>query len=131
MPRTAVSPPGTPRSHLPFSPAVRAGDLVFVSGQASVDETGQIVDDTFAGELARSMANAERILTAAGGSMDDVVSVRCYVGQWEDRDEFNRLYPQYFSEPYPARTTTFGGIGHLKFEIDVIAHIPATDGANR
>ncbi|MGW2180658.1 RidA family protein [Streptomyces sp. NPDC001732] len=131
MPRTAVTAPGTPRSHLPFSPAVRAGELVFVSGQASVDDTGRIVEDSFAGEMGRSMANVERILAAAGGSMDDVVAVRCYLGRWEDRDEFNRLYPQHFSEPYPARTTTCGGIGDLKFEIDVVAHIPATGGADR
>lgn len=131
MPRTAVTAEGAPRSHLPFSPAVRSGDLVFVSGQASVDDTGQIVRDTFAGELARSMSNVERILAAAGGSMDDVVSVRCYLGDWADRDEFNRLYPDYFSAPYPARTTTCGGIGDLKFEVDVVAHIPATDGADR
>jgi 2-iminobutanoate/2-iminopropanoate deaminase len=130
MPRTVVLAAGTPRSHLPFSPAVRSGDLVFVSGQASVDDIGQIVTDSFAGELARSMANVERILTAAGGSMDDVVQVRCYLGRWEDRDEFNRLYPQYFTEPYPARTTVSGGIGDLKFEVDVIAHIPA-EGTDR
>lgn len=131
MPRTAVTTPGTPRSHLPFSPAVRSGDLVFVSGQASVDDAGRIVADTFAGELARSMSNVERIVAAAGGSMDDVVSVRCYLGSWEDRAEFNSLYPQYFSPPYPARTTTCGGIGDLKFEVDVVAHIPVTDGAGR
>src|SRR5688500_11811041 len=130
MPRTAVLAAETPRSHLPFSPAVRSGDLVFVSAQASVDDTGRLVADSFAGELARSMANVERILAAAGGSMDDVVQVRCYLGRWEDRDEFNRLYPQYFTEPYPARTTVAGGIGDLKFEVDVIAHIP-TEGTDR
>lgn len=126
MPRTVITAPGMPTSHLPFSPAVRAGDLIFVSGQASVDDTGQIVADSFACELARSMSNLERILIAAGGSMDDVVSARCYLGRWEHRDEFNRLYPEYFSDPYPARTTTCGGIGDLKFEIDVVAHIPVT-----
>ncbi|WP_427892026.1 RidA family protein [Kribbella sp. GL6] len=130
MPRTAVIDAATPRSHLPFSPAVRSGDLVFVSGQASVDDTGQIVTDTFAGELARAMGNVERILASAGGSLDDVVQVRCYLGRWEDRDEFNQLYPRYFGTPYPARTTTAGGIGDLKFEVDVIAHIP-TEGADR
>jgi 2-iminobutanoate/2-iminopropanoate deaminase len=125
MPRTVVSGLGVPESHLAFSPAVRSGDLVFVSCQASVDDAGQIVADTFAGELHRSMSNLRRILAAAGGSMDDVVSARCYVGRWEDRDEFNRLYAQYFSTPYPARSTTYGGIGDLRFEIDVVACIPA------
>jgi 2-iminobutanoate/2-iminopropanoate deaminase len=129
MPRTVVSGAGVPQSPLAFSPAVRSGDLVFVSGQASVDDAGRIVSDTFAGELDRSMANVSRILAAAGGSMDDVVSARCYVGRWEDRDEFNRLYAQYFSAPYPARSTTYGGIGELKFEIDVVACIPAGERA--
>lgn len=123
MPRAAIDG-DVPRSHLPFSPAVRAGDFVFVSGQASVDDTGAYVEGDFAGELERSMRNVERILAAAGATMDDVVQVRAYLGDMAYREEFNRLYPQYFTVPLPARTTTAGGIGNLKFEIDVVAHAP-------
>ena len=56
----------TPVSHLPFSPAVKVGNLVFVSGQASVDATGQIVSDSFEGEFRRSVENMRKVLEDAG-----------------------------------------------------------------
>jgi 2-iminobutanoate/2-iminopropanoate deaminase len=124
MPREAITSGDLPLSHLPFSPAVRAGDLVFVSGQASVDDTGAYVEDDFAGEMDRSMRNVERILAAAGATMDDVVQVRVFLGDMSFRDEYNRRYPTYFSSPLPARTTVADGIGNLKFEIDVVAYAP-------
>lgn len=124
MPREAITDGDVPLSHLPFSPAVRAGDFVFVSGQASVDDTGAYVEEDFAGEMDRSMNNVARILAAAGASMDDVVQVRSYLGDMSYRDEYNRLYPTYFTAPLPARTTVAGGIGTLKFEVDVVAYAP-------
>lgn len=124
MPREAVTGE-IPVSHLPFSPAIRAGDFIFVSGQAAVDDTGAYVEDDFAGELDRSMRNVERILAAAGATMDDVVQVRAYLGDAKYRDQYNRVYRDYFREPLPARTTTTGGINTLKFEIDVVAYHPA------
>lgn len=124
MPRTAITG-DMPVSNLPFSPAIRAGDLVFVSGQASVDDTGAYVEGSFAEELDRSLSNVARILAAAGGSLDDVVQVKAYLGDISDRDEFNARYGSYFTPPLPARTTLAGGLGELKFEIDVVAYIPA------
>lgn len=124
MPREAVTGE-IPVSHLPFSPAIRAGDFIFVSGQASVDDTGAYVEDDFAGELDRSMSNVERILAGAGATMDDVVQVRAYLGDATYREEYNRVYRDYFREPLPARTTTTGGINTLKFEIDVVAYRPS------
>lgn len=113
---------GVPASHLPFSPATRAGGFVFVSGQASVDDGGKIVVDTFEGEFRRSMENARRILTAAGLTFADVVQVRSYVDNPADLPEYNRLYREYFAEPFPARTTTVNCLGGaLKFEIDMTA----------
>lgn len=112
----------TPRSHLPFSPCVKVGPFVFVSGQASVDRTGAIISDSFAGEMERSMQNLTDILAAAGCTIADIVQVRAYVDDPADVAEFNRLYRVYFSAPFPARTTITGCFaGKLKFEIDCIA----------
>ena len=124
MPRTPIIG-DIPKSHLPFSPAIRAGDFVFVSGQASVDDDGNYVSGDFAQEMARSFSNASRILAAAGGSLDDVVQVKAYLGDISYRDEFNAEYRKYFNEPLPARTTLSGGLGLLKFEVDVVAYIPS------
>ena len=117
-----ISGEGIPQSHLPFSPALLAGGFVFVSGQASVDGEGKIVNDTFAGECRRSFENVKKILLAAGLDFSDVVQVRNYVGRQEDLAEFNQIYREYFSSPFPARTTLIGCLGTLlKFEVDVVA----------
>jgi 2-iminobutanoate/2-iminopropanoate deaminase len=122
---TVIRGPGVPESNLPFSPAVQVGALVFVSGQASVDDHGQIVADTFAGEMRRSFANVERVLAGAGLTLQNVVKVSSYVARQEDLAEYNRLYREFFTAPYPARTTLIGCLGNVvKFEVDVIAVAP-------
>jgi 2-iminobutanoate/2-iminopropanoate deaminase len=113
-----------PRSHLPFSPAIRAGDFVFVSGQASVDDTGKLISDSFEKEFRRSIDNVQRILAAAGCTLKDVVQVKSYVKNPTDVPEYNKLYREYFSEPYPARTTIVNCLGVLLYEIDVVAYSP-------
>lgn len=121
--KEVVSGEGVPTSALPFSPALKVNDLVFVSGQASVDENGKIVNDTFEGEVRRSFENARKILAAAGLDFSDVVQVRNYVANQEDLAAFNLIYKDYFQEPYPARTTLIGCLGTLlKFEVDLLAH---------
>lgn len=118
-----ITGPSIPRSSLPFSPAIQAGDFLFVSGQASVDKTGNIVNGTFEEECRRSFDNVREILAVAGLTFSDVVQVRNYVGSQEYLASFNQIYREYFSEPYPARTTIMGCLGDLlKFEVDVIAY---------
>ena len=120
---TVISGPNTPKSPLPFSPGIMAGDYLFVSGQASVDAAGAIVNDTFEGECRRSFDNAEAIVLAAGFTLADVVQVRNYVGRQDDLAAFNAIYREYFSEPFPARTTLIGCLGTLlKFEVDLVVY---------
>lgn len=108
---------------LPFSHAIRTGELIFVSGQASVDlKTGEIIGGTFAEEFDRSVENLRTILEAAGAALADIVKVGCYVRRDEDLAEFNRLYRGVFSEPFPARTTITNCLPpQLLFEIDCVA----------
>ncbi len=117
-----ITGPDVPRSHLPFSPAVRAGGFVFVSGQASTDEQGNLVLDTFENEMRRTMENIRKILAAAGLSLKDVVQVRGYLIDSSYWDEYNRLYREYFTEPFPARTTIVKCLGRVKVELDVTAY---------
>ena len=112
---------GTPVSHLPFSPAVKVGDMLFVSGQASVDATGKIVSDTFGGEVRRSFENLKKILEDVGSSLDDVVQTRNYVKSDEHVKEFNEIYKEFFTAPYPSRTTLTRCLGVVQFEVDCIA----------
>lgn len=118
--------PDTPVSHLPFSPAVRVGDLIFVSGQASVDAAGAIVRDTFDGEVRRSIENLRKVLEAAGSDLRHVVQTRNYVRDPANVARFNELYREYFSAPYPARTTITHCLPEiLHYEIECVA-VPAS-----
>ena len=113
---------GVPQSHLPFSPAIQSGEYVFISGQASVDAEGKIVSGTFDEECRRSFENLKKILEASGLGFKDVVQVRNYVGKQEYLGSFNSIYKEFFTPPYPARTTLIGCLGDLlKFEVDAIA----------
>lgn len=116
------------RSHLPFSPAFIAGDLMFVSGQASVDNaTGAIIPGTFEEEMRRSIENLRAILEAGGLSLDHVVNVKSYLADEADGALYNKIYPEYFSEPRPSRSTISGVLGtKLKFELDCVAYTKAT-----
>ena len=114
-------PAGTASTHLPFSPATKVGNLLFVSGQASTDETGAIISDTFENEFRRTMENLLRILRACGTDLTKIAQVRCYLKNTADWDQYNQLYREYFKPPYPARTTLTGCLGKVLFEIDVVA----------
>ena len=121
----------TPTSHLPFSPSVVVGDLIFVSGQASVDKTGKIVVDSFEGEFRRSIANVAAVLKTAGSDLAHVVQTRNYVGNESDLTEYNRLYREYFPSEPPARTTIVNCLGTtLKYEVECIAIKPEADAAS-
>ncbi len=112
----------TPVSHLPFSPATRVGNLVFVSGQASVDATGRIVPDTFEGEMRRAIENLAKVLRDAGSDLAHVAQTRNYVRDAEDVPAFNRIYQEYFQEPFPARTTITNCLpASLRYEIECVA----------
>jgi len=112
----------TPTSHLPFSPAVQFGDLIFVSGQASVDASGKIVSDTFEGEFRRSIENMRKILETSGSDLEHVVQTRNYVRDAADVPLYNQLYREYFKAPFPARTTITNCLPPtLKFEIECVA----------
>ena len=122
MNKEIINPPGIPVSSLPFSPAVKAGGLIFVSGQASVDDTGKIVQGTFEEEFRRSIDNMKRILEAAGSDLEHLVQTRNYLRDPADLPEFNRLYAELIPTPYPCRTTITHCLPEvLRFEIECVA----------
>jgi len=117
---------------LPFSPAIQVGRFIFVSGQASVDlGTGEIIKGTFSEEMARSINNLRDVLEEGGARWEDIVKVSCYVRRETDLAEYNRLYAEAFSAPYPARTTITNCLpSTLLFEIDCIACMPDASEAS-
>jgi 2-iminobutanoate/2-iminopropanoate deaminase len=127
--KTKAELPATP---LPFSLCVPAGGFLFVSGQASVDADGEIVVDSFEGEMRRSFDHVVAVLKSQGMTLDDVVQVRSYVAREKDLENYNKIYRTIFTPPFPARTTIVGVLGTaLKYEVDVIAFPGGPGGSNK
>src|SRR5438132_57867 len=101
-----LTPPGVPAPRGPYSPAVRAGDFIFVAGQLAVDpETNQYVAGDIQHETRVTLNNIKRILEGAGSSPADVVRVSVFLADGSDFAKFNEVYAEFFSAGKPARTT--------------------------
>lgn len=107
-----------------YSPAVRAGDFVFLSGQVPVDsETGELIGDDVATQTHAVLDRIERVLGLAGAKLRDVVSVTAYLADINDWDAFNDAYKTRFETPFPARTTVGAGLHGFLVEISVVAFV--------
>ena len=90
----------------PFSAAVRAGDLLFLSGQVALDPaTGKLIAGDIGAQTEQIFANISAVLEAAGKSFDDVMKTTVYLADMKDFGAMNTVYAHYFQTPYPARTT--------------------------
>ena len=111
-------------SHVPLSPAVRAGDFVFVSGQVPVVD-GAIVPGGIAAETRQVLENIKKCLEMAGASMSDVVKTTVWLRDRADFAAFNAIYAEYFSAEPPARSTTQARLMiDIAVEIEAIAYAP-------
>ena len=124
--REAVSTPAAPSAIGPYSQAVRAGSLLFVSGQIPLDpETGVLVEGDIAVQTHRVFRNLAAILQAGGSSLDRVVRATVYLADMNDFPAMNEVYATYFSSPAPARATIQAARlpKDARVEIDVIAEL--------
>ena len=124
--RTAVSTDGAPKAIGSYSQAIRAGSLLFLSGQIPIDPaTGQMVDGDIAQQTHRVFKNLEAILTAAGASFDNVVRTTVYLADMSEFAAMNEVYGTYFSSPAPARATVQAARlpRDARVEIDLIASV--------
>ncbi len=124
--RQAVSTPSAPAAIGPYSQAIRAGSLVFVSGQIPIDPaTGNLVGGDIVAQTQRVFQNIGEILDAAGASFDQVVRTTVYLVDMNDFAAMNEVYAKYFSSPAPARATVQAARlpRDARVEIDVIASL--------
>jgi 2-iminobutanoate/2-iminopropanoate deaminase len=124
--KQAISSAGAPKAIGPYSQAVRAGQLLFLSGQVALDPaTGQMVEGGVTEQTRRVFENLGAVLTAAGRSFADVVRTTVFLADMNDFAAMNEVYGQYFKEPYPARATV--QVARLprdaRVEIDLIASL--------
>lgn len=119
----APRPAGDPPPKGPYTPAVRAGGFVFVSGQTPRDPgTGALVGRTVAEQSRQTLDNVRRVLAAAGATLDDVVSVTVYLTDVATWDEFNAVYRDYFREPFPTRTAVGVALRDILVEVSAVAY---------
>jgi 2-iminobutanoate/2-iminopropanoate deaminase len=90
----------------PFSPAIQAGGMIYLSGQVGQDPvTGRLVDGDATRQMEQVLNNVRSVLEAAGRSLADVVRVGIYLTDMRDFQAINSVYARHFEAPYPARTT--------------------------
>lgn len=110
-----------------YSQAVRAGDLVFVSGQIPLDpSSGTLISDAIDAATRQSLANVTRILESAGGTLNHVVKATVFLVDPADYAGMDAAYREVMPEPFPAREAVFvaGLPKGARVEISVIAHMP-------
>ncbi len=90
----------------PYSQAVRQGNLLFLSGQIPLHpQTGEVAGKDIQGQTKRVLENIKAVLEAAGSKLSQVTQTTVYLTDLADFTEFNRVYAEYFTPPYPARAT--------------------------
>ncbi|SER29181.1 2-iminobutanoate/2-iminopropanoate deaminase [Gracilibacillus ureilyticus] len=120
----AIHTNNAPQAIGPYSQAIDAGDLVFVSGQIPLNpETMEVVEGDIAKQTEQVMNNLQAVLTEAGLSFANVVKFTIYITNMDDFATINEAYAKFLKEPYPARATVEvsklpKGVG---VEMDVIA----------
>lgn len=129
--RVVVEMPGTLEG-LPFSPAMRVDDLVFLSGQIGVDLVSlQLVEGGLEPETRQTMENIRHVLEAAGAGLADLVKCSIFLEDIADWPAFNRIYGEYFQDmPAPPARSAFGTTGlalGATVEVDCIASVPSHD----
>jgi 2-iminobutanoate/2-iminopropanoate deaminase len=125
--REPISTPSAPKAVGPYSQAIRAQHLVFVSGQIPIDPaTGQVVGEDIAAQTHRVMQNVAGILEAAGTSWAHALRTTVFLADIDDFAAMNEVYGRYVIPPPPARSTV--EVARLpkgaKIELDVIAGLP-------
>jgi 2-iminobutanoate/2-iminopropanoate deaminase len=119
-----IAPAAGPHASGAYSPAIRAGNLIFVSGQGPFDPgSGEIAADDIAGQVRRTLDNVALLLEAAGGQLADVVRVDAYLSDLDDFARYDEAFRDVFGEQLPTRTTVQAALGGILVEINAIAYL--------
>lgn len=123
--RKDIRPIGKKNPNLPFYPAVRAGDFIFVSGQVAKDADGNMICGTIEEETQATIEAIRRILAEEGASLADIVRVTTYLADARDFGRYNRVFAEQFKEATLARTTVEArAVISTRIEMDAIAYKP-------
>ena len=108
----------------PYSQGIKTGGRIYVAGQGPVDPGTGKMPEGIAEQTRQTLNNVKAILEEGGASMEHVVKATVHLTDLENFKGFNEVYREFFSEPYPVRTTVKSGLlGEMLVEIDVIAEL--------
>jgi len=124
MTKSAVHTTDAPQPAGPYSQGVEVNGLFYTSGFGPQDPATGAVADTVDDQTSQVLRNIQAVLSERGLSMDDCVKTTVHLADLADFDEFNKAYEQFFSEPYPVRTTVGSQLAGILVEIDVVAVVP-------
>lgn len=123
--KTAINPSGVATPRPAYSQVVVSGELVYTSGQVGRDEDHRFVSDDVEQQARKTFENVRTCLAAAGCTMDDVIKVSTFLGDNAYFQTYDRVYREFFSEPFPARTTVAVEFDdETLLEVDVVARKP-------
>lgn len=111
-----------------YTPAIRAGGFVYVSGQLPRDPaSGELVGDDVESQTRQVVRNVQRALEAAGATLADLVSVTVYLADVDDWGRFNAVYKTLLTPPYPTRTAIGANLRGILVEISAVAFVGRED----
>jgi 2-iminobutanoate/2-iminopropanoate deaminase len=122
--RELVTAAGAPKAIGPYSPALKIGNLLFLSGSIPLDPaSGQLVQGGIVEQTTQVMENIKSLLEAAGASFNNVARTTVFMTDLAEFAQMNEVYSKYFTAPYPARSTVqvVKLPRDVRVEIDVIA----------
>lgn len=124
MSKTAVHTTNAPQPAGPYSQGVMAGGFFYTAGFGPQDPATGAVADSVSEQTRQVLRNVSAVLAEHGLTLDDCVKSTVHLADLADFAEFNEAYKEFFTEPYPVRTTVGSQLADILVEIDVVAAVP-------
>lgn len=124
-PKHALHTTNAPQPAGPYSQAIVSGDLLFTAGFGPQDPATGEVSDSVTEQTRQVLRTIQAVLAERGASLEDVLKTTVHLADLADFQEFNEAYREFFSEPFPVRTTVGSQLANIKVEIDAVARISA------
>lgn len=122
MQKKKIETTDAPAAAGPYSQGVRFGDLVFVAGQRPAHPTTGAIPDGITAQTRQVLENVKAVIEAGGSSMEHALKVNVYLTDLGDFAAMNEVYREFFSEPFPVRTTVGTALRGILVEIDAIGY---------
>lgn len=121
---TAFQSTNTPQPAGPYSQGIEANGFFYTAGFGPQDPTTGAVADSVAEQTRQVLRNVQAVLAERGLTTSDCVKTTVHLADLADFAEFNEAYEEFFSQPYPVRTTVGSQLANILVEIDVVAVLP-------